>query len=184
MRFSVSRTPGNLSIIIPRRFDLFYCLFLPLWLIGFILLSRNQPPNNRESYLAAGFFVVIALLMLHGWLWNLSGREELDFTADAFTYRRVLFGISRTRTFAMNEISAPRFVGSVRRGMHGTTPSGIRFSYRGKQIKFGDHLTQAEAKAVASTISREFPQYSSCWGQFDEGFPDSDKPVTLDLRQT
>jgi hypothetical protein len=184
MRYSVSRTPGSLLFVIPSWVDRFFCWFFPLWLVGLVLLARHNPPKNLESYFTVSLFAVMALLMFYKWLWSLSGIEELSFNANTFTHRRVLFGISRARIFAMSEISGLRFVGLRRRGMGGGTPSGLGFLYRGKEIRVGDHLTQAEAKEIASAITREFPQYSSAWGPYDEGFPDSDKPVQLDLGKT
>jgi hypothetical protein len=184
MRYSVSRTPGSLSFVIPSWSDRFFFWFFPLWVVLLVALASRNFPKNSESYFAVSAFAVVALLMFYKWLWNLSGLEELRFNAGTFTYRRVLFGISRSRIFAMSEISTFRFVGLRRRGMGGGTPSGLSFLYRGKEVRVGDHLTQAEAKEIASAIFREFPQYSSAWGPYDEGFPDSDKPVELNLRQT
>jgi hypothetical protein len=183
MRYSVSRAPGSLLFVIPSWFDRFYSWFFPLWLLALVAIASRNPPNNSESYFATSVFAAIALLMLYKWLWNLSGIEELDFNANTFTHRRALFGISRSRIFAMSEISGLRFVGMRRRGKS-STPSGLGFLYRGKEVKVGDHLTQAEAKEIASTIIQAFPQYSVAWGPYDEGFPDSDKPVELNLRQT
>ena len=185
MRYSVSRTPGSLLFIIPSWFDRFFCWFFPLWLVGLVVLVARNFAKDSKSYFAASVFAVIALLMFYTWLWNLSGIEELNFNANIFTHRRILFGISRRRIFAMGEISALRFVGLKRSGgMGGGTRSGLGFLYRGKEVRVGDHLTQAEAKEIASAITQEFPQYSTAWGPYDEGFPDSDKPVQLDLRKT
>jgi hypothetical protein len=62
------------------------------------------------------------------------------------------------------------------------TPSGLGFSYDGEPIRLCDHVTQAEATALVSEIIQQFPQHAERWSRYDEGLPDSDKDVTLDLR--
>jgi hypothetical protein len=183
MRYSVSRSLGSLSFSIPSRFDQFLAWFFPFWLALFAVIVQSHPPNDSESYFTAVMFAFATVLMCHRWLWNLCGKEELDFNANTFTHRRILFGFSRTRVFEMNEISTLHFVGSRSRAMRGRTPSGLGFLYRGDQVKVGDDLTQAEARGIASDIIQEFPQYARVWGRYDERLPDSDKPVELNLRQ-
>jgi hypothetical protein len=115
------------------------------------------------------------------WLWNLGGREELEFGVSTLKHRRTLFGVSRTREFEMERIAEPHFVESKRR-TKSRTPSGIGFRYGGEVIRVGDNLSQHEAKEIVASVIQQFPQLVSCWGQYEEGLPELDELMTLKLR--
>jgi hypothetical protein len=119
--------------------------------------------------------------MTYAWLWNIDGKEELEFTASALTYRRTLFGMSRSRVFRMNGIDNPHFENS-HGGGKSRTPSGIGFSYEGKEVRLGDHLTQRNAKEIVATVLRQLPELRRYWGSYVEGLPELDEDMTLNLR--
>jgi hypothetical protein len=121
-------------------------------------------------------------MFTYHWLWNLAGREELEFTPFMLTSRRILFGVARTRTFEMSRITNPHFVESRKRGMSGRTPSGLGFYYDGKTVRLCDHVTQAEATALVSEVIKQFPQHAERWGRYDERMPDSNQLVKLNLK--
>lgn len=182
MSYSISRALNRLSVIVPRRFSLFFCVFFPLWAGGWVTLAVVNPGAKPESVLALLMFGFVTLVGAYYWLWNLNGREELEFTPLTLTSRRILFGISRSRTFQMDKIADLHFVGSRRKGMGGQTPSGLGFNYEGRAVRLCDHVTQAEATALVSEVIQQFPQGAERWRRYVEGVPDSDKPVTLDLK--
>lgn len=182
MSYSISRAPNRLSILVPGRFSLFLCLFFPAWVGGWVTLAMVNPAGKPESVFGLLMFGFVTVIFAYLWLWNLGGREELEFTDLTLTSRRILFGIARTRTFEMSRIADPHFVGSRSRGMLGRRPSGLGFSYDGRTFRLCDHVTQAEATALVSEVIRQFPQHAERWGRYDAGMPDSDKPVTLDLK--
>jgi hypothetical protein len=72
------------------------------------------------------FIGLLSIPFMYLWLWNIGGKEVLEFTANTLVWKRVLFGISRTHTFSMTKIRNPRFEGSRRRGKS-RVPSGIGF---------------------------------------------------------
>ena len=127
------------------------------------------------------FFGVVTVFFLHKWLWNIGGREELDFTATALQHQRVLFGISRTRVFRMHQIAEPHFVESVRR-TKSRTPSGLGFRYGSEQVRIGDNLTQQESREIVDHVTHPFPQLASIWSQYAEGLPEADELLSLRLR--
>lgn len=185
MAYSVLRSPDRLSIIIPRRFDPLLFAFFPLWTAGWISLAvkgyRSGVNQSASSVLAVILFGVVTVLFLYAWLWNLGGREELNFTITALQHRRVLFGISRTREFRMSRIAEPHFVESVRRAKS-RTPSGLGFRYGGDQVRIGDNLTQQEAREIVDLVTHQFVQLASVWSQYAEGLPEPDELLTLKLR--
>jgi hypothetical protein len=168
-RLSISDTPDGLLIIVPRRFELYFALFFPLWTAGWIAVAIYHPPRDLSSEVGIAFFSLITILFLVGWLWNWNGREELLFTPTTLTYRRVLFGLSRTRVFELAGISDSRFVGAVSRGRR-STPSGLGFSYGGKRFRVCDKITLAEAKELASAVLRRFPEHAPLWSSYQRTF--------------
>ena len=119
--------------------------------------------------------------IVYAWLWNLGGREELEFTASVLTHRRNLFGISRGRVFGMKRIDRPHYENSQSRGKS-RTPSGIGFSYEGEQVRLGDHLTHRDAKEIVAAVLRHLPELREYWGSYAEGLPELDEDMTLNLK--
>lgn len=182
MAYFVSRSAGVLSIIVPRRFNALLFAFFPLWTAGWISFAvKGYRSGASQSAGALILFTVVTAFFLYEWLWNLVGREELNFTIAGLRHRRVLFGIARTRAFRMNQITEPHFVESVRRSKS-RIPSGLGFRYRGDQIRIGDNLTQQEAREIVDLVTHQFPPLASVWSQYAEGLPEPDELLTLKLR--
>jgi hypothetical protein len=173
MRYSISRTPNSLSIVVPRRFNLFWLLFIPLWIAGLIAIAIAHPSRKPESILAMAVFGCFAVLMVYEWFWNLSGKEELKFTASELTHRRILFGFSRARVYEMDRITDPHFVGRRTSGMM-NTPSGLEFSYDGKKVRVCDQLSQKEADEIVKALIQQLPELNQRWGNYTEGILDYD----------
>jgi hypothetical protein len=183
MSYSTSRTPGTLSVFVPRQFSLFLCVFYPLWLGGWVTLAALNPSGKPLSAFLLVCFALLSVVFAYSWLWNLGGREELEFTGFTLTSRRILFGISRTKVFQMDKITDPHFVISRRRGpMSGTTPSGLAFCHDGRSFRLCDHLAQAEATAIVSEIIQQFPQHAERWSGYDKGIPDCESDVPLRIK--
>ena len=143
--------------------------------------TQGNPHHAAGVDCGIRWFCLITAPMTYAWLWNLDGREELEFTASALTYRRTLFGITRTRVFRMNLIHNPHFENSRSRGKS-RTPSGIGFSYEGKQVKCGDHLSQRDAKEIVAKVLQQLPELRQYWGSYTEGLRDPDEGLSLNLR--
>jgi hypothetical protein len=182
MSYSFSFVANKVSVVIPRRFSLFLLIFLPFWAAAWITMAlKATHVTQPESIAALALFSLVTVLMTYVWLWNIGGREELEFTASALTYRRTLFGIARTRVFRMNLIQNPHFENSRARGKS-RVPSGIGFSYAGKQVKFGDHLTQRDANEIVANVLQQLPELTQYWGNYAEGLPELNEDLSLSLR--
>jgi hypothetical protein len=183
MACSTTRTPsGVLVLITPRQFSIRLRAFLVFWIAAWMTAAWLKPLRTWDSWLAIAVFGLVTILFAYQWVWNMRGREELNFDSDLLSYRRLLFGYSRVQRFQMSEITGPRFVHSRSRGMGGSTPSGLGFSYENKSFRIGDYVTWAEAKAIASAMEEAFPEHATTWRNYDEGIPDSDSPVAFNLR--
>jgi hypothetical protein len=182
MGYSLSSTPSNVSVVIKRRLDLPFFLFLPAWVVGWTTLAlkglhREQP----RAVVGILFFGLVTGLLGYTWLWNLCGKEELEFTACALIWKRTLLGISHNRAFRMNGIDNPHFENSRSRGKS-RIPSGIGFSYEGKELRIGDHLTQRDAKEIVAAVIRQLPELGQCWGSYREGLRELNEDMSLNLR--
>ena len=182
MGYLVSSSPDKLSIVVPRRFNVFLFVFIPLWIAGWITLTlKGNRDGQRDSVIGLSFFGIVSVLFMYEWLWNLGGKEELEVTSSTLTHRRVLFGIFRTRKYPMERIAAPHFVASKRR-RRSSTPSGLGFYYGDRKIRVGDNLTQRDAKEIVAMFIRQFPESAKCWEQYQEGMPELDEDMTLNLK--
>jgi hypothetical protein len=139
---------------------------------------RNGQP---QSIIAVILFGLVTGLVAYAWLWNLGGKEELEFTASALTWKRTLLGISHSRLFSIKRIDNPHFENSQSHGKS-RTPSGIGFSYEGRHFRIGDDLTQRDAKEIVAAVLRQLPELSQYWGAYREGLPELDEDMSLNLK--
>jgi hypothetical protein len=182
MGYSLSSAPSKVVVGIPRRFNFLLFIFAPLWVAGSLTtVVRTSRGPQPQSSLTIILFGLLTVPIVYAWLWNLGGKEELEFTASVLTHRGSLFGISRSRVFSMKRIGSPHFENSRSRGKS-RTPSGIGFSYEGKQLRFGDHLSQRDAKEIIARVLQQLPELRQYWGSFAEGLPELDEDMTLNLK--
>jgi hypothetical protein len=182
MGYSLSSASNKITVVIARRVNLLFLLFFPLWAgIWVTLVLKGLRNGQPQSVLGMVLFGLVTLLMAYGWLWNLGGKEELEFTASALKYRRTLLGVSHSRLFSMKRIDNPHFVNSESHGKS-RTYSGIGFSYEGRQLRIGDDLTQRDAKEIVAAVLRQLPELGQYWGVFGEGLPELDEDMSLNLK--
>jgi hypothetical protein len=182
MSYSISSEPNEVVVVIPRRFNYLLFIFAPVWVVVCLpIIVRTARDAQPQSILTVTLFGLVTAFIVYEWLWNLGGKEELEFTASVLTHRARLFGICRSRVFSMKEIDNPHFENSRSRGKS-RIPSGMGFSYKGKQLRFGDHLTQREAKEIVAVVLQNLPKVREYWGTFAEGLPELDEDMTLNLK--
>jgi hypothetical protein len=180
MGYSLSSAPSKVSVVIARRRNLPFLFFFPLWVAGWVM-ALKETRNRPQSIFGEIFFGIVTLSIAYAWLWNLGGKEELEFTASALNCRRSLFGISRSRLFSMKRIDNPHFENSHSHGKS-RTPSGIGFSYEGKEIRVGDHLTCRDAKEIIAAVLLQLPELAPYWGRYKEGFLELNEDMSLNLK--
>jgi hypothetical protein len=182
MACSTTRTSGGVRVVItPPRWSIYLRAFLVFWTAGWMTLAWLHPPRDWNARFAVAGFAIVTILFAYQWVWNLRGREVLEFASDSLTHRRLLFGFSRVENFQMAKITNPRFVGSRRRAMGGT-PSGLGFSYENKSIRIGNHISWSESKAIAFAVAEALPEHATVWRNYHDGVPDSDRAAEFDLR--
>jgi hypothetical protein len=171
MDYSISSSSSGVSVVISPKRNLPLLVFVPLWTGAWLtLVIRGIVHGQPQSILGIAVFSLVTAFLTYSCLWNLAGREQLEFTATGLACKRILFGISSGRMFSSNKIEKPHFEDSRGRGKS-YVPSGIGFSYAGKEIRVGDDLTSHDAKKIIATVVREVPSLERCWGSYSEGFP-------------
>jgi hypothetical protein len=184
MAYSSTQTSSGVRFLItPPRWPMYLRAGLIVWTGIWISFARLHPPQDWNSRLALGGFAVITISFGCQWVWNMRGREVLDFASDSLIRRRFLFRFSRVEHFQMSKITNPRFVGSRRRAK-GSTPSGLGFLYENRSFRIGDHLSGSESKSIAFAVAQAFPEHATVWQNYDEGIPDSDRAVEFDRRRS
>jgi hypothetical protein len=162
MGYRFHRVPGKLSVTIRRRFSLFRFMFIPLWVVIWIALAVTKPSRKSESILVFAAFALFSVFLIYQWLWNLVGREELEFTSTKLTHRRILLGTKRIRVFEMDRIASPHFVDERQSG-RAIIPSGIGFFYDDRPIKVCEGLTRKEAQDLIVAAIEQVPTLNPKW---------------------
>jgi hypothetical protein len=182
MGYSLSSAPNKITVVIERRVNLPLLTLFPLWAAVWVILVLKGLRNGQpQSIFAILLFGLGTGLMAYAWLWNLGGKEEFEFTASALNWKRTLWGISHSRLFSLKRIDNPHFENSQSHGKS-RTPSGIGFSYEGRQLRIGDDLTQRDAKEIVAAVLRQLPELGQYWGAYREGLPELDEDMSLNLK--
>jgi energy-coupling factor transporter transmembrane protein EcfT len=181
MNYSISCSPKKVSVVVRGPFNFALFVFVPIWVALWVfMIPKAFHGVQPQSIVGIIFFGIVASLFVYLWLWNLGGREELEFTINGLTFNRVLFGVPYSRVFRMSKISNPHFENSRRNGKS-RTPSGIGFSYGGSEVRIGDHLTQRAAKGIVAAVLQEIPELRKSWGCYVEGLPEESEDLSLRL---
>jgi hypothetical protein len=175
-RYTEHWEPGKLTIVVPRVFDVVLFLVVPVFVVWSIYDLKHAALGTRI------FFAVVISLFIVGWLWNLDGREVLEFTPAELTHRRVLFGFAHSKAYPAADIRATHFV-APKVGHRGRkSASGIGFIYHQKEIRFGDHLEREEARKIVCSVLAHFPELEPVWGAYYDAPPPKKGLVRLNLR--
>ncbi len=164
-------------ITIPRKWSWMTFAWEPLFACVLIYLFPQMRQEALQSKFVFGFFLLAALGLLKGWLWNIGGREIVVITTEELRLRRELFGIGPQRKFTLKRVSDLTF--QEAQGGEDSRKSGIYFNYSGslnpfQQRRFGDDLSRNEADELINAITTRFPQLDQCT-------PDTGHFITLGL---
>ncbi len=159
----------RLVIPAPRRigFALFICVWLGGWAWGLVSAVKDlQDPGTHgegRSFIA----LWLTLWILGGaWavltvLWTLMGREIITIEQGYLTVRQELFGLGRSRAYALQDVRDVRVrqpVGqwSGARSLQMPQPSfkngTIAFDYGARTYGFGCGLEEGEAKLILEEL--------------------------------
>ena len=176
-RFRTESTARGFRVDIPARRNWLLILFLGAWLGGWVfgemdvskqlLNSPSQEPMAFMSFWIVGWTIggSVAITAL---LWQLAGHEVIDIDSSRLKYRVQVFGIGRTRSYAVADVRELRSV-TYERGpffnqrslippIFGSGYGPVAFDYGARTFRFGPSLDDAEAKMFVAQVAARLPR--------------------------
>jgi hypothetical protein len=161
---------SELRVTIPAPRNWFLVVFLPLWLIGWVVGEvavagslLTDPPSGGELLFLVVWLIGWSLggaLFAFFWLWNLMGKEIVTLDDEALTLRYALGSVGWTRRFDRGEVRDLRLSQSTPMDFRSTFGwwlggSGtIAFDYGARTYRFARGIDEAEAKQVVAEFWR------------------------------
>jgi hypothetical protein len=122
--WTVGGVAAGLSLL--RHFSFFICVWMIGWAVGELMV---------------GYIVLYAI----------GGREVILVNSESLTSTTQIFGVGRSKSYRVGEMSNLRFQPEVIAGRT-RLPSRIAFDYGGKVYGFGAGIDEAEAAQIISRI--------------------------------
>ena len=179
---------ASLRVILPPRRSAFVVVFLAFWLAMWFVGARTAQhqlitpgANASRGFLMIWLTVWIlgGVFAAYAFVWMLFGREIIELRPDELILRRALFGIGRSRAYALAQVKDLRigpvvpevFDGTTFQRMFGERPQRrpdfsraaaawglaggpIVFDYGTRTIRCGACLDEAEGKMVVERLRR------------------------------
>ncbi len=198
-RHSMQDEGSSLKVVIPSRKNYFAMFFLGFWLLGWafgeimvggiflagiVQLLFKTPeilPEVGKGGIAGlfggGLFMLVWLAIwtagggyaLYTFLWQLTGKENIEVSFDLIKIQRAIFGFGRTKEYAATHIKDLRvtpwaadhniFGWSRASSVWGTSGGLLAFDYGAKTFRFAAGIDEAEAKQILEKVVARFPQY-------------------------
>ncbi len=179
-RYQLAYPAGGIRIAIPARRNwpmlLFMCFWLCFWAVGESNVAAQLADGGNkgpELFLYAWLFAWTlgggsVLLTI---LWQLFGREVVSISDGAIDYRVDVFGLGRTRSYAINQVTQLRAVdfvtgtfnqrAAMRLPFFGAPTGPIAFDYGAETIRMAPSLDEAEARLLLAKLRERLP--ASVW---------------------
>jgi hypothetical protein len=144
----------GLLVVNPGRQQIVLMLsFLGIFVTGWKCTgwTLERPPTSPRA-------VLPWLLLLGPWgalvvgilLWTLFGREVVTTDGRTLSIRYELLGLARERRYDLGEVRALRYVPPADHARLRLPESVIAFEHRGKTIRFGVGLDEAQAQRIVT----------------------------------
>ncbi|RSZ38273.1 MULTISPECIES: hypothetical protein [unclassified Variovorax] len=179
-RYVIETTPGGgLRAVVPARKHWLFLLFMCVWLTGWCFgefTAANQLLHPRRHGTDERWFLT---LWLAGWtvggawaffcvLWQLFGRELISVEEGSLVHRVEIWGLGRTRAYAIHAISRLRvvefsfdFFRNQRAAMpplFGAGMGPIAFDYGQRSFRIAPSLDEAEARSLITILAERLPR--------------------------
>jgi hypothetical protein len=178
-RYAIETTPGGgLRAVVPARKHWLFLIFMGLWLAGWCfgeftaanqLLHPSRRDNDRWFLMLwfAGWTVggAWAFLCL---LWQLFGRELISVEEGSLVHRVEIWGLGRTRAYAVHAIARLRVVEfsfdvfrnqrTVMPPLFGAGVGPIAFDYGQRTFRIAPSLDEAEAHSLVTILGERLPR--------------------------
>lgn len=140
-----------------------------------IVQAMLEGKTDLKLFLVLMIGMLIEVVEIYYLLCQLAEKEEIVLSQDAVAIRQAIFGIGRFKSYASADISQMRVDPTGRVEPYtSVNPNPIRddgsellemgtgmiaFEYRGKTIRMGIGVNEAEAKELIAEIKRQYTQY-------------------------
>jgi hypothetical protein len=175
-RYRLDHDMGGLRVAIPARRNWFIIAFYCLWLVGWALgettvlaelvKGEHRAPQAFMAVWLAGWTCGGAYVLLTI-LWQLCGRELLTIAPDALHHRVEIFGIGRTRSYALGQVTRLRAVefnasiftsqAAAKPPFFGAPTGPLAFDYGARTIRCAPSLDEAEARLLLAELKEQMP---------------------------
>jgi hypothetical protein len=171
MRSTVTDTPEGLVIEMPARRVVLFLVFLPIWLVAWLLaesfvagtfLKGPGGQGGATAFLAVWLtmWTLGGLFAAASWCWMVFGQERLVVGSGRFVHSYELFGLRLPREYDVQSIrnlrAAPNdFVrgrASFALPVVGANSGAIAFDYGSKTVFLGSGLDEAEGRMIVQHI--------------------------------
>ena len=171
-RYRLNHDMGGPRVAIPARRNWFVMVFYCVWLVGWavgettVLAERVKGKHHApQAFMAVwlagwtcgGAYVLLTIL------WQLCGRELLTIAPDALHYRVEIFGIGRTSSYAIGQVTrlrAVEFNSSIFKAkppFFGAPTGPLAFDYGARTIRCAPSLDEAEARLLLAELKEQLP---------------------------
>lgn len=183
-RFPIIETLTTVSARVPSQKNVFYMLFISVWLIAWAfgevsaintLLFSDQAENKA--------FMLVWLTMWTlggGWaigclLWQLAGYEILSLDSGTVTQRIEAFGVGISKHYSAKDVKDMRVVPYVISlsnqkalfpPLFGAGHGAIAFDYGSRTIYLGSSVHEAEAKKIVAAFEKRLPTMNANFQPF------------------
>jgi hypothetical protein len=178
-RYAIETMPGGgLRAVVPARKHWLLLLFMCVWLTGwcfgeFTAANQLLHPSRHDT---DRWFLT---LWLTGWtlggawaffcvLWQVFGRELISVEEGSLVHRVEIWGLGRTRAYAVHAISRLRVVEfsfDVFRNQRAAMPppfgagmGPIAFDYGQRTFRIAPSLDEAEARSLVTILAERLPR--------------------------
>ncbi len=181
-------------------------VFLLIWLLPWVLLligyiahlispatvKFEDPPSGWWGALCLipyfGFWVGIPL---YGLLWQLTGKEIVEFTPRSIRMRWPVVGLGWSKEYPRQEalnVQLKPTVDARQIRLHalfslGRNYPALAFQYNKKSVYFGNFLEEAELKQILGVIRQRFPVYGRTSDSTLDTLPPSENKTRVSIEE-
>jgi len=171
MKSRIEERPEGLCIVIPARRQTYMLFVLPVWLVFWALgegAALRGLLNRDESTAIPNAFWIVWLVpwtlggiqTLVTWLWMVAGQERIVLGPYLLSHRYELFGVGRTREFALTDIRGLHVSSEPKREWPRRprvfTGGVIVLESKARPFRFGAGIDIAEGRMIVERLKERY----------------------------
>jgi hypothetical protein len=195
-RYTIERTGMSLVLTVPSRKNWIQIIFVGIWSMVWLLVTlgvfggilfrllgsvvTQAPAGITLALLGPGLFFLVwsalwlfgGLFAIYNLLWQLVGREIIEFNPEAISVMRKTFILEPPKMYDgvhVKELRVSLYAPQMswwygaNRSFWSRNYGTLAFDYGAKTVRFGD-MEEAEAKMALAEILRDYPDFGKNTG--------------------